>query len=215
LVLLLGGQPSFQWDVPGVLSEIDVPVLMETDGIPNRFHVVISSLPAEELLAHFARAFHLAGLHLPRPERQTRLDGQLMLTGFDPRTETSYSVILQPWPNGHTGVVLGEAYFAGRTLGPLPATFAPVFPGAEHLVTARLGEAWQLGYSVRASAEEVLTFYAQTLVPLGYTAGEDGTFDRGSESIRVMVGAMKGRPTTQVTVLKVRLFPSPCPGRGC
>jgi hypothetical protein len=112
LFLLLAGPPPFQWDVPGVLSEIDVPVLMETDGIPNRFHVVISSVSADELLAHFVRAFDRAGLYIPPPERQTRLEGQLMLTAFDPRTETSYSVILQPYPNGHTGVVLGEAYFA-------------------------------------------------------------------------------------------------------
>jgi hypothetical protein len=87
---------------------------METNGIPNRFHVVISSVSADELLAHFLRAFDKAGLFIPAPERHTRLEGQLMLTAFDPRTETSYSVILQPYPNGHTGVVLGEAYFAGR-----------------------------------------------------------------------------------------------------
>ena len=190
-----------RWDVPQVVSEIQVPAQLETAGIPNRFHVVLSSQDAQGLYDHFHRAFVKAGLHVPPPELQLKLDGQVMLTAFDPANETSYSVILQPYPSGNTLVILGEASFAGRRIAPSADTFAPLFPGAEHVLTSNLEGAQLLSYAVRASGEEVLTFYREILPSLGYTLEDTGDFTRGDEVLQVHVRPRQGA-RTEVAVMR-------------
>ncbi|MGA9521099.1 MAG: hypothetical protein WBV82_06520 [Myxococcaceae bacterium] len=155
------------------------------------------------LYDHFHRAFVKAGLHVPPPEQQLKLDGQIMLTAFDSATETSYSVILQPYASGNTLVILGEASFAGRRIAPSQDTFAPLFPGAGQVVTSRLEGAELLSYAVRAQPHEVLTFYREVLPGLGFSLEEDGAFSRADEVVQVRVMPRQGS-RTEVALTRTR-----------
>ena len=205
LLLLLAAAP--RWEVPNSVSEIPVPGEMRTQGIPNRMHVVLSSLPVQELHDHFFRAFVDAGLHVPPPHQQLTLDGQYMLTAFDPQTEISYSVILQPYPSGKTLVIQGEAHFGGHVIAPDSHTFAPLFPGAVRPIRASFEGVETLSYSVRAGSDEVLAFYREVLASEGFELGGDGEFVREGEAIQVVMRRKQGDPRTEVVLMRRSVAP--------
>ncbi len=201
LLLLMAAAPH--WEVPKTVSEIPVPAEMQTHGVPNRIHVVLSSMGASELYEHFSRAFVKAGLHVPPAEQQLRLEGQYMLTAFDPQTETSYSVVLQPYPSGNTLVIQGEAHFAGREIAPESDLFAPLFPGAKRVVRASFEGAETVSYSVRARPDEVLAFYTEVLVSEGFSAetDENGVFTRGNQAIQLAAEMKRHAGWTEVALM--------------
>lgn len=176
----------FVWDAPKVISQIDVRALFETNGIPNRFHVALLGVPWEEAYDFFLRSFTEQGLWVDPPAKQLQLDGQVALTGFDGNAETSYTVILQPYPSGHTGVIMGEAYFKDRTFAP-GTTFAPVMGGAEGLITQNLESGLAMSYRVRATPEAILQFYGGALEQAGYTRASAGMYVRGTEALQVAI----------------------------
>lgn len=193
----------FRWDVPKVVSEVEVPALFESNGIPNRMHVVVVALPWEETFWHFYRSFKAQGLFVAPPEEQMKLgDGQVALTGFHAADEVSYTVILTPYPNGTTSVIMGEAYWKGNTFRPANA-FAPVFPGGENLFTQNLETGLSMNYRVKAKPEEVVAFYKQELSRFGFTRQADGTFTKGSEIIHVVANARSGDPYTDVALVRL------------
>lgn len=200
---LLPPNRPFQWDVPKVVEEIDVPSTFDTNGIPNRFHVVVVGLPFAETWDHFYRSFALQGLWIAPPEKQLKLGGgQVALTGFHPNDEISYTVILQPAGPSRTAVILGEAFWKGRTFAPGQA-FAPVFPGAENLVTQDLESGRALGYQVKAPRDEVTKFYKDALTRSGYAPQPDGTWLKGTELLQVIVTSVSRTGKTDVALVQM------------
>ncbi len=176
----------FNWDIPKVLTEVEVPAVMETNGIPNRMHVVVVGLPLAEAYSHFLKHFTESGLWVAPPHEQMKLgDGQVMLTGFHPGLEISYSVILAPQSPTRTTVIMGEAFWKDRTFAPSHA-FAPVYANAEALLTQDLEGGRSLQYMVRATLGEVETFYSGALSQQGWKK-EGGLWVRGSESMQLSI----------------------------
>jgi hypothetical protein len=179
----------FRWEPPPVLSEIDVPGTVDTNGIKSRFHVVEVGLSMEETYRHFDRSFQRQGLWVSKAENQLELgDGQVALTGYDPNYETSYTVILTPNPNGRTGVIMGEAYWKNATFKS-GAAFAPLFPAAESIVTQNLEGSRSMAFRVRVKKEDVEAFYKAQFGAQGYLKQPDGTWTRGTQAIHLFMRA--------------------------
>lgn len=194
----------FRWDLPKVLEATEVPGTFETNNIPSRFHVVVVGLPFQEAYDHFHRSFVLQGLWVAPPDQQMKLgDGQVALTGFHPNDEVSYTVILQPLSGGRTSAILGEAFWKDRTFMPDQQTFAPVYPGAQHLLTQNLESGRALGYRVKAPVKDVTQFYNDALTQGGFTRQPDGTWARGTELIHVVVTTDKLSGETEVAVVQM------------
>lgn len=192
----------FRWDVPKVLTEVEVPAVMETNGIPNRMHVVVIDLPLLEAYNHFYRHFTNSGLWVAPIQEQMQLgDGQAMLTGFHPNEETSYSVLLAPQSDTRTTVILGEAYWKDRTFAPAVA-FAPVYADAESLLTQNLEVGRSLQYTVRATLAEVETFYEGVLKQEGWKK-EAGLWVRGPESMQLAISAATRAGYVDVALVQV------------
>ena len=191
---------AFKWEVPKVVSEVPVPATFDTNGIPSRFHAVVVALPLDEAFQHFQKSFLGQGLWVAPPEEQMALgEGQLALTGFDPTSETSYTVFLAAASAKQTQVIMGEAYWKGRTFAP-GAAFAPVLPGAEALLTQKLESGQSMSYRVKSTRAAVEEFYQRELKRLGFERQPDGTWTRGDEVIHLVA-----RPSVDPSYLDVAL----------
>jgi len=200
-------RPAFRWEFPTVLSEVEVPEVFETNGIPNRFRALVLALPFERAYVHFRESFTRQGLYVAPPHEQLQMaPGQVSLTGLDPEAEVTYTVIFTPYDDGTTGAIVGEAWFKGRELS-AKNPFVPVMAGGEGLVTQQLESGRSVAYSIRATPAAVMSFYGQVLRDRGYTQQNDGAWTRGSSAIRVVVeDCTKGPDKVDVGILE---FSSP------
>lgn len=189
-------RPAFRWEFPTVLSEVDVPEVLETNGIQSRFKALVLALPFEQAYLHFRESFLRQGLYVAPPREQLELaPGQVSLTGLDPEADVTYTIIFTLYDDGTTGAIVGEAYFKGRELS-AQNPFVPVMAGGEGLVTQRLEAGRSVAYRVRARQPEVMTFYGQVLRDRGYAQQADGTFTRGSSAVRIVVEPSEGAEGT-------------------
>ncbi|WP_257454406.1 hypothetical protein [Archangium lipolyticum] len=188
----------FRWEVPGLVSTVEVPAQMNVGGIPVRMRVYTSREPVERLLQHFATAFDDAGFYLERNQRQ--LVAQPTLTALDTRTFTSYTVILQPEPGGLTTVVLGEARLGERQqagpFGPLP-----VYPGAVSPLQGDFEGARTLSFRVVAKEAQVRAWYREQLTRVGYKEESPWLFRRREQRIRLSL-SQQGAWTDAVLFLE-------------
>jgi hypothetical protein len=199
VLLVVGGAAwadGFTWTVPEVVSSIDVPGTQLVDGIPTRIvKVYHSRWPLEELAMYFAKEFDKAGFFIDSGRHTPRVAGGMVVTALDPKTLVSYTAILKPETGkGRTMVIAGEAKIqpwvdAHGHIPPGP-DFAPLFPRAENVARTRVEGLNLLTFSVRAKAEEVQAFYADSLGREGFAHPEPDTFLLGKRRIVLRV-----RPT--------------------
>jgi hypothetical protein len=194
LEVLLASAPAnrgdpLQWRVPGQLSVVEVPGKMDVGGIPVRFRVITSKEKLEFLLQHFATAFDEAGFYIQR--HQKRLAVQPHLTALDTRTLTSYTVILEPKPDGTTEVVVGEARLKDARPAAAPSGL-PVFPGAKDVLHSNFEGARTLGYRVEAKEEQVKGWYREQLTRAGFQEEEPQLFRRKEQEVRLDVTQKDG-----------------------
>ncbi|MBM4379518.1 MAG: hypothetical protein FJ086_09500 [Deltaproteobacteria bacterium] len=196
-------RPAFRWEFPTVLSEVEVPEVFETNGIPTRFRALVLALPFERAYVHFRESFTRQGLYVAPPKEQLQMaPGQVSLTGLDPEGEVTYTVIFTPYDDGTTGAIVGEAWFKGRELA-ASNPFVPVMSGGEGLVTQQLETGRTVAYTVRATQAAVMTFYGQVLRDRGYTQQKDGAWTRGTSAIRVVADeSAKGPDKVDVGVVE-------------
>lgn len=201
----------FRWEPPPVLSEIDVPGQVDTNGIKSRFHVIEVGLSIEETYQHFNRSFLKQGLWVSKPENQLELgEGQVALTGYDPNYETSYTVILTPNAKARTGVIMGEAFWKNATFKS-GATFAPAFPAAESLVTQNLEGSRSMAFQVRVKKEDVEAFYKAQLGSQGYSKQPDGTWTRGTQVIHLFMKESSTAGLLDVALVETSVSIGPAP----
>jgi hypothetical protein len=175
----------FNWDVPRVLDIIDVPGVMLANGIPVRLKAVRSAEKPEPLLQHIVDRWIEWGLFIPPPEEQKQTLQEVQLTAVDPERFITYTVILQPNVDGTTTLYLGEANLSQP---PKPTTsIAPVYPGAEGLMTSDLEVVRSVNYSVRAKEAEVAAFYRTELGKAGFKEVQPGRFRAGSEEVELIL----------------------------
>ncbi|MCP3136553.1 hypothetical protein [Pyxidicoccus xibeiensis] len=175
----------FVWDVPRVLDVVDVPGVMLADGVPVRLKAVRSAEKPEPLLQHMVDRWEEWGLYITPAEQQPQLLREPMLTALDPERFITYTVILQPNPDGTTTVYLGEA-----DMSKPPATMssvAPVFPGAEGVMTSDLEVVRSVNYTVSAKEAEVEAFYRTELGKAGFKPTEPRRFRAGQEEVELIL----------------------------
>ena len=193
-VLMLGAEPSapahFVWPKPELIEEIEIPEVIQTDGVPVRLHSFRSRLGPQALLQTYATAFDEAGFYVAL--QQKRVVAEPHITGLDWRTKISYSAILSPNSDGTTSCLLGEAALGKRLAPAATSDFAPLMPEAKEVVRIDQEADRLITFSVRASVEGVLRFYAETLPTTGFTAaapGERNTWVRGLEQLQLITRA--------------------------
>lgn len=182
----LGQQQPFTWDVPRVVEAVEVPGVMNVEGIPVRLRSVKSTEKPEALLKHLVDRFEAWGLYIPPPPHRTRYLREPHLTALDPARLVSYTVLLQANGDGTTTVVMGEA-FLGQA-GPRQAPLAPLFPGAVEVMSSHLEVARWLSYRVPGGkGHEVEAFYRAEWVRAGYSEVEPNLYLKGSEQLELVV----------------------------
>jgi hypothetical protein len=179
----------FHWNVPGLVSVVDVPDTMNVGGIPVRIQVYTSKEQLERLLQYFATAFDDAGFYLQR--HQPRLAAEPHLTALDTRTFTSYTVILSPEPGGLTTVVLGQARL-GEARPAAPPGFLPVYAGAMNVLSADLEGARTLTYRAPGKEAEVRGWYREQLKRSGFKEESPQVFHRKEQELRLSLSQEGG-----------------------
>ena len=189
----------FTWDVPKVLEEIEVPGVMNANGIPVKLRSVKSAERPEVIVQHLVDRFISWGFYLPPDKQRTQWLKEPQLTALDTERMISYTFIIQANPDGTTTVVLGEANLGQQQ--PKVSSVAPVFPGGKNVMTSDLEVARSLAYLVPSkSAPEVEGFYLKELTAKGYTQLEPNVFRRGNEELTVAVRPAKGDQVSVVVM---------------
>lgn len=193
--------PRFYWNIPDIISSVEVPGVQYVDGTPVRFHTVTSKRRAADLVPLIVRSFHDAGLYVPPPEHQLQLDGRrLQVTALDPDSLTSYTAILKENPDKTTLVILGESKLSRPTRA-AAEDFAPLFPGATEVLRTQLEGARTITFATTATEKEVKDFYQEALTKSGYRETSHGNFRRGKNQITLQITRPKDRPGFAVLLM--------------
>ena len=180
---------AFDWPVPTVIDNLDMPGLSSSNGAPVKLHAIRVKEKVEDLIQLYVSAFEKGGLFFD--PRQKRRLAEPHLTAFDWRAGISYTVIFQPNPDGTTTCILGEANLKLRQR---PATGNPlVFPGAKGVMQVQQESGQVLAYTVLAKAEDVEHFYRQKLARDGYSESEQnkGVFAKGNDELQWVIEPRK------------------------
>lgn len=178
--------PPYKWRVPALVSWVDSAGVQVTDGVPMELRMAQSNMPIEKLIQHFANEFEAAGLFIPPDEYQESPYPTPRLTAFDPYRNVAYTVIFQPTSNTSTTLYLATADMGNyQPPGAAGLDWAPLMPGARKLLRSQLEGSQTAVYATQATEVEVVAFYREKLLPLGYVEPETGLFMRGGESLRV------------------------------
>lgn len=184
LWLCLAGAPApFTWDVPEVIDDVPVGNTPSAGGRPMKLRAVRSRLGWEKLLKKLGEDFLRAGLWIPPQSAQPQNLALPYISAIDGRRMISYSVLFQLNPDGTTTLILGEVDLEAR-VSAVPA--APLFPGAQGVMTSDVEAMRSVTYRAKAQPQEVLAFYREVLGKAGYRDAGGGTFERGAERTTVL-----------------------------
>lgn len=185
--------PPYKWRVPALVAWVDSAGVQVTDGVPMELRMAQSNLPIESLIQHFANEFEAAGLFIPPDEDQVSPYPTPRLTAFDPFRNIAYTVIFQPTSTTSTTLYLATADMGSyQPPGAAGLEWAPLMPGAHKLMRSQMEGSQTAVYATKATEVEVVAFYREKLLPLGYVEPEPGLFMRGGESLRVSSRAQEG-----------------------
>lgn len=204
---------TFDWNVPQLVSFAQVGgAELRSQGLPLKMYLVRSKLKLDELGLHYMKRFLAAGFYVE--PRQKNLPGSSLprLTALDTVSMWSYTIIFYPEPDGTTTMLLGGADL-GHRQAPSAGDFpAPLFPAAVKPATFLLEGARALTFTTTASAEEVISFYRQTLPAGGWLEKRDqpGTFVRSGRALKILAKGEIGK--LGVVVLEDADRPDPLGG---
>lgn len=191
----LGGSPDagvlslapkkFSWDIPQIVERVEVPGVMESEGLPMKLHAVRSKLRRDLLMEHVYRSFENANLYIAPYQPQVSSDPQL--TGLDTDRMVAFTVFFQANPDGSTTAILAESHLAERREN--QRFFAPVHPSAQAPLETKVEGARTLTYGIIVPEKEVYRFYKEMLPKLGFTEEPGMKFRRGDRQITVHYSA--------------------------
>lgn len=194
----------FVWDVPRVKDVIDVPGMVLADGIPVRMKAVRSAEKIEPLMQHMMERWMEWGLYVAPVEQQPQKLQEPMLTALDPERFITYTVIFQPNPDGTTTLYLGEADMS-KPPGVM-SSVAPVYAGAEGVMTSDLETVRSVNYSVRAKEADVEAFYRAELGKGGFKEVSPRRFRAGQQEMELI---LKPLQPGQLSVVVLRRTVAP------
>lgn len=196
----------FEWNVPGMVSHVDVAGLVETQGIPMKLNAVDSTWMPPELFNSFLKQFTEAGFYLPPPKHQLIVHGAASLTAMDVERKLVYTVIMRVNPDGKTTKVLLSTANMGLAKTPNDAAFALVYPGSHDLITSNVEVGRTLGYVTRATPQELNAFYSKAMAEAGFKEERRGLYSKDRELIEVMA---KPLASGELSVLVISRIGSP------
>ena len=181
-------RPRFAWPSLQVLAQVESNEVVEAGGIPVMLRALHVKESTRELVQRFADAFRAGGLYVPPGKEQPQLaSNAAMLTAVDPSRGITYTVVLQPQPDGTTVLYLGEANHA-LARAPAPDTdFAPLPPGATGVLRVNTEGSRTLTFQVALPADKLQAFYEAALPRAGWKRGaEAGVYTRAGEELRLV-----------------------------
>lgn len=185
-VLALPGL-NFVWELPPkTLHEIPIEGTTWVDGIPVRMRQLLVVGTPEQIGKHFFDSFMKQGLYIAPRQAIDRL-----LTGVDPQSIVTYSVVLQANGPTHTTVILGESRPLDRKAAAPDGL--PVMPQVKGAIPVAFEGYVQLSYAVAATEAEVRAFYAKELTARGYQAKEAGAWVRASDRVELTITGQAGQ----------------------
>jgi hypothetical protein len=179
----------FTWDVPKVVGIVDVPGVMLADGVPVRMRAVRSAEKPEPLLQHMVDRWMEWGLYIAPLEQQPQTLREPMITALDPERLITYTVIIQANPDGTTTLYLGEADMSKPPSA--VSSVAPVFPGAQKVMTSELEVVRSVNYTIDAKAAEVEAFYRTELGKMGFKEVKPRLFRGGGEELELLLNPLE------------------------
>jgi hypothetical protein len=163
LPMALPGLP-FVWELPPKTEhEIPIDGTTRVDGIPVRLRQLIVFGTPEQIGKHFLESFLRQGLYIAPRQAIDRL-----LTGVDPQSIVTYSVVLQANQAGRTTVILGESRPLDRDRAAGDAL--PVVPQARGAIPVQF---------------EGYVLYVKELAARGYQPREAGVWGRATDRIEL------------------------------
>ena len=178
---------NFVWELPPkTLHEIPIDGTTFVDGIPVRLRQLVVAGSPEQIGKHFFESFHRQGLYIAPRQAIDRL-----LTGVDPQSIVTYSVVLQANGKERTTVILGESRPLDRTAGDPDAL--PVLPQARGAIPVQFEGYLLLSYVVPVTRVEALAFYAKELASRGYQGKEAGVWVKGSDRLELTTTEQDGQ----------------------
>lgn len=201
----------FVWDVPKVVDIVDVPGVMLADGVPVRLKAVRSKEKPEPLLQHIVDRWEAWGLYIPPVEHQPQTLREPQITALDPERLITYTVLFQPNPDGTTTLYLGEANLSKPPQA--LSSVAPVYSGAEGVMTSELELVRSVNYTVRAKEAEVEAFYRAELGKVGFKEVEPRRFRSGTEEMELVIRPVQPGQLS-VAVLRRTVAPGAGPSPG-
>ena len=204
-----GGTPEpvrFAWPKLQVLEQVESSEIVEAGGVPVALRAVHVKESVRELVQRFADAFRGGGLYVPPGKEQPQLaSNAAMLTAVDPRRRITYTVILQPRPDGTTTLYLGEANHALARAPGTDTDFAPLPPGAQGVLRINGEGSRTLTFHVPLTGEQVQTFYDGALAKAGWKRGDEaGLYTRPGEELRLVHEPGEGGQRAVVLMLQSR-----------
>lgn len=189
-------RPTFKWDVPGVVSTVDIPGITWAMGVPVKMHAVTVKGKIDDSMRYLYDSFVRQGLFV-----EARLQLGPMLTGVDPDTLMTYTAIFQENAPGFVTVVLGEANIP--QMKPPPGTdFVPLFPGARGVLRNSFeGTDTLVYFAPIASVDKVRAFYEEILPQAGYQTdpSEPLLFKKPGQQVSLQLKPTDGNVSVFVT----------------
>jgi hypothetical protein len=179
--------PRFQWPSVAVEDHIDLPDVVEVNGVPVKMRVIVVRQSGEKLLQTYATAFEKAGLWINTRPRVVLEEPSL--TALDTAHLVSYSVIFRPLDDNRTEVILGEAnvgvlHRPGDTGLALPKDATKVFRLRQEMADI-------VSFQTPRGPAEALAERTVSLKSVGFRRSdhplEKDIFVRGSESLHLHV----------------------------
>ncbi|MBX7117069.1 MAG: hypothetical protein K1X64_22310 [Myxococcaceae bacterium] len=191
----------FNWEVPGIVSETEIPGVTWAMGVPVKMHAVTVKGKVEDSMRYLYDSFIKQGLYV-----EARLQMGPILTGVDPDNLMTYSAVFQENAPGYVTIVMGEANIL-KSKPPQGADFIPLFPGAHSVLRSSIEGSDTLVYFAPVNAEEkVRAFYKDALSKTGYQVDpqDPSTYFKGSEQVTLQTKLKDG----QVSVFATRRGPA-------
>ncbi|RKG75532.1 hypothetical protein [Corallococcus terminator] len=169
--------PRFEWPRLQVLEHVEANEIVEAGGVPVALRAVHVKESARELVQRFADAFRDQGLYVAPGKKQAQLaNNAAMLTAFDPLRAITYTVILQPQPDGTTSLYLGEANHALAKKASASGDFAPLPPEARDVLRVNAEGSRTLSFQTALTGAQVQAFYDDALAKAGWKPGDEAGF---------------------------------------
>lgn len=193
-----GGRPgiNFKWDVPNVVSEVDMPGITWAVGVPVKMHAVTVKGKIEDTMRYMYESFVKQGLVV-----EARLQQGNILTGVDPDTLVTYSAVFQQNAPGYVSVVLGEANVL-KVKKPQGNDIVPLFPGASSVLRNSFEGVDSLVYVVVGGDEaKVKEFYRDIMPKSRFTPlpGDGLSFQKTGEHVSIVTAKKDGNVSVFVT----------------